>query len=81
MKALKQAKLWAERKIGELLIVMEKAKGGQPYQKSTGRASRIVRFSTYAELGIEKKQAHRLQGEIQMVLFGTIRGPLKLWPT
>ncbi len=59
-----EIKLRAERRAGELLQEMEKAKGGQPYQeKSTGCTMQPVekKVSTLADVGIEKTQAMRWQ--------------------
>ncbi len=45
VKVLKQTTLRAERRMGEILRDMEKAKGGKPYQKSTGSLKEPVRFT------------------------------------
>jgi hypothetical protein len=50
----------AERRAGELLAVMEKAKGGQPYQKSTGRDELPV-APTLKEIGVTKDQSSKWQ--------------------
>jgi hypothetical protein len=49
-----EMRLRAERRAGELLAAMDKAKGGQPYQ-ATGPAARPV--ETCANLGITKNQS------------------------
>jgi hypothetical protein len=46
-----EIRLRAERKAGELLAQMEKAKGGQPFQ-ATGRGERPV--GTLTDLGITR---------------------------
>jgi len=53
--------LMAERKMGEMLKATERAKGGQPYQKSTGNTSEPVRQPTLADLGLTKKESSRAQ--------------------
>ena len=54
-----QLRIRAERRMGEMLGGMEKAKGGWP---SCGDSvSPQDRPATYSELGIDKKQASRLQ--------------------
>lgn len=57
-----EIKLHAQRKAGEILSSMEKAKGGQPYQ-ATGNSLKPVETvpQTYAELGIDKRDAHTWQ--------------------
>jgi hypothetical protein len=57
-----EIKIRAERKAGSLISEMEKAKGGQPYQKSTGNAVLPVE-PTLKEMGIEPMQSHRWQLE------------------
>ena len=55
-----EAKLRAERKAGEMLSTMEKARGGRPtnrLQPATG----FVAEPSLRELGIEKTQSHRWQ--------------------
>lgn len=57
-----EIKLWAERKAGEMLAAMEKAKGGRTYQRSTGNSVLPVEPEpTYADLGIDKMAASRFQ--------------------
>lgn len=52
-------KIEALRRLGEMLKASEKAKGGQPYHKSTGSKREPVDAPpTYAEIGLDKKQAH-----------------------
>ena len=53
-----EMRLRAERRAGELLAAMGKAKGGQPYQ-ATGPAARPV--ETCANLGITKNQSSTWQ--------------------
>ena len=53
-----EMRLRAERRAGELLAAMDKAKGGQPYQ-ATGPAARPV--ETCANLGITKNQSSTWQ--------------------
>jgi len=51
-------KLRAERRVGEMLRDMEKAKGGQPYQDNpTGNTVAPVETPTLAEIGITKRQS------------------------
>jgi hypothetical protein len=57
--AAKEVQLRAERKAGEILRDMEKAKGGRPSSK-TGNSLLPV-STTYKELGIEKMEASRWQ--------------------
>ncbi len=53
-----EIKIWAERRAGELLAVMEKDKGGRPNKKT----SRIVRqVSSLKDLGIGRDQSSRWQ--------------------
>lgn len=55
-----EAKIISERKMGEMLRDMDKAKGGQPYQeKSTGNTMQPV--DTLDDLGISKSQSSRYQ--------------------
>jgi N6-adenosine-specific RNA methylase IME4 len=55
--------LRAERRAGEMLAVMQKAPGGQPYQESTGSSPQPVETAplTLSQLGIEKTQSSRWQ--------------------
>jgi len=55
--------IWTERRLGELLIEREKAKGGQPYQASTGNRPLPVEESPPSTLTEQKKaQGNRGQG-------------------
>lgn len=51
--------IWSERRLGELLLAMPKASGGQPYQ-ATGCKMKPV-APTLRELGFEKTEAYRYQ--------------------
>ena len=42
----------------------ERAKGGQPYQKSTGNTSEPVDAPTLAELGLKKRESRTQGGEL-----------------
>jgi hypothetical protein len=58
--------LEAERKMGEMLLATERAKGGQPYQKNpTGDVTVLVE-PTLAELGITKRESAKAQSLAQM---------------
>ena len=56
-----EIKLRAERRAGEILKEMDKNKGGRP--KTGDTVSPVPSTPTYAEVGIEKKQAERWQKE------------------
>jgi hypothetical protein len=56
----KALQLQAERKLGELLAAMPKAKGGEQY-KTTGTKSVPVVATTLANIGIDKKTSARAQ--------------------
>lgn len=54
----------AERKCGQMLAEMNKAKGGQPYQSGNSTGSNlepVERPMTLAEMGVSKKQSHEWQ--------------------
>ena len=53
-----ELKLWAERRIGEILREMPKAEGGRPTK--TGSIVEPV-STTLSEIGLDKKQSHRFQ--------------------
>lgn len=53
-----EIKVKAQRKAGEILQRMEKAKGGQPYQERNSTGYIVQPVETYAELGIDKRDAH-----------------------
>jgi hypothetical protein len=55
-----EIKIRAERRMGELLKVMPKAKGGQPYQKATPSTLEGV-APTLASLGVTEQDSHRCQ--------------------
>jgi len=55
------ARVRAERRCGELLAEMEKAKGGQPYQSNGTTSSNTVPAKTLADLGITKDQSSKWQ--------------------
>jgi 16S rRNA G966 N2-methylase RsmD len=58
-------KIRAERKGGKILLEKEKAKGGQPYQKSTGTT--VVPVETYKDMGFkDKKVPIRWQKEAEI---------------
>jgi hypothetical protein len=48
----------AERRLGQMMAAQPKAKGGQPYQKSTGVSDTPVEI-TLAEAGIDKNLAKK----------------------
>ena len=51
----------AERKMGEMLAATERAKGGQPYQKSTSNIMEPVETPTLADLGVTKRESAEAQ--------------------
>ena len=53
-------RLWAQRRMGELLAEEPKATGGQPYQ-ATGTNAVPVETPTLADLGITKNESKRAQ--------------------
>lgn len=53
--------LRAERKMGEMLVTTERARGGQPYQKSTDTTLVPVEIATLKELGVTKKESSEAQ--------------------
>jgi len=55
-----KARIWAERRCGELLKGMEKAKGGQPYQNSTSTPAAEVE-KTIPDMGLTHKQSANWQ--------------------
>lgn len=55
-------KIRAERKAGELLANMDKAKGGEHYKTTCSTAEQVEdRLPTYTDLGIDRKEAMRWQ--------------------
>ena len=60
----------AELGIAEELAKLPKAKGGQPYQKSTGPKAAPVDAPTLAELGVAKKHAARARRIARAILSG-----------
>lgn len=56
-----EIKLRAQRRAGEILDSMEKAKGGQPYQEKNSTGYSLQPVETYADMGIDKVDAHRWQ--------------------
>jgi hypothetical protein len=73
VKVLKRSAVRAERRMGELLRDMEKARGGEQYHRTTGIQKGPV-VPTYADLGITKKEAFRWQkiAEVNAKLFEEI---------
>jgi N6-adenosine-specific RNA methylase IME4 len=56
-----EIKLRAQRRAGEILDSMDKAKGGQPYQEHNSTGYILKPVETYDDLGIDKVDAHRWQ--------------------
>ncbi len=53
--------LEAERKIGEMLLSTQRAKGGQPHQKNPTSSHRVPVELTLKEIGVSKKESHVAQ--------------------
>lgn len=56
-----EIKIRAQRKAGEILSSMEKAKGGRPYQATSSQEVGVDKPPTYADLDISYKDAHQWQ--------------------
>lgn len=52
-----EIKIEALRLLGEMLQATERAKGGQPYQKSTGSTQEPVDAPTLSDLHLSKKES------------------------
>jgi len=59
--AATQLRIRADRRMGEMLAATERARGGEPYHQATGDTLSPVVEPTYADIGIGKKAAQRLQ--------------------
>lgn len=73
VKVLKRSAVRAERRMGELLRDMEKAKAGRKKNRSQ-KGTDLERIPTYADLGVTKKEAFRWQkiAEVKKKLFEEI---------
>lgn len=56
-----EIKVRAERRAGELLAAMDKAKGGQPYRSTRSATEQVEVAPTLGSLGIDRKQSARWQ--------------------
>lgn len=56
----KGLRLQAERKLGEILRVMQKSDGGRP-AKTSSKAEPVISVPTLADIGIDKKTSMRAQ--------------------